>query len=292
MKACADCGPCLMKRILFQARLAGTGHEFDAVKQCMGLYSELMEPGICSATIATKVHALAYSVMECPDPYLQMKIDADEVAEKYLPQAQEFIDASEDRLKAAVRISLIGNIMDFGSGIAIDSPDEFGRMFDSLLAQGIGSDETDELERLIDASETVLYAFDNCGESQFDRLLIREIRSRGKRVVGIVRGKPILNDVSYDDAVRIGMDRELDRIVSTGDFAIGFPERICDQGLAEELGRAGVLITKGMANYESLSDRELSLPVVFLLRAKCVPVASSLNVPVGTNVVRVKGVKH
>ena len=86
------------------------------------------------------------------------------------------------------------------------------------------------------------------------------------------------------------MDKELDRIVSTGDFAIGFPERILDAGLSEEMGRAGVLITKGMANYESLSDREMSVPVVFLLRAKCVPVASSLNVPVGTNVVRVKSV--
>ena len=56
------------------------------------------------------------------------------------------------------------------------------------------------------------------------------------------------------------------------------------------MGRAGVLITKGMANYESLSDRKLAVPTVFLLRAKCVPVASSLNVPVGTNVVRVKSV--
>ena len=279
-----------MKRILFQARLAGTGHEFDAVKQCMALYSEMMDPEICSATIATKVHGLAYSIMECPDPYLQMKIDADEVAARYLPQAQEFIDASDNRLKAAVRVSLVGNIMDFGSGIAIDSPDEFGKMFDSLLNQGIGSDQTDMLEKLIDSSDTVLYAFDNCGESQFDKLLIREIKSRGKRVIGVVRGKPILNDVSYDDAIRIGLDKELDRIVSTGDFAIGFPEKISDTNLSEELGKAGVLITKGMANYESLSDREMSVPVVFLLRAKCVPVASSLNVPVGTNVVRVKSV--
>ena len=288
MKACADCGPCLMKRILFQARLAGTGYEFDAVKQCMAKYSEMMEPGICSAFIATEVHGLAYSIMKCSDPYLRMKIDADEVAAKYLPQAQEFIDKSDNRLKAAVRVSLIGNIMDFGSGIAIDSPDEFGKMFDSLLDQGIGSDETDELERLIDSSDTVLYAFDNCGESQFDKLLIREIRSKGKRVVGVVRGRPILNDVAYDDAIRIGMQDELDRIASTGAFAIGFPEHIDDRDLLEELGRAGVLITKGMANYESLSDRSIGVPIVFLLRAKCVPVAASLNVPVGTNVVRVK----
>ncbi|MCQ2078679.1 MAG: ARMT1-like domain-containing protein [archaeon] len=291
MKASADCGPCLMKRILFQSRIAGTGREFEAVKQCMGRYSELMVEGVCSAAIATDVHALCYRIMDNDDPYLQMKIDADRIAEQYLPLAQRFIDSSEDRLHAAVRVSLIGNIMDFGSGIAIDSPDEFGRMFDSLLNQGIESDEFDMLEQLISSSSVILYAFDNCGESQFDKLLIREIKALGKRVVGVVRGAPILNDVTMEDALRIGLDRELDRIVSTGEFAIGFPEHVGDPGFQEELASAGLLITKGMANYESLSDYDMPVPVVFLLRAKCAPVAASLNVPVGTNVVRVKRVE-
>lgn len=277
-----------MKRILFQSRLAGTGKEFESVKQCMGLYSDLMQIDSCSAEIATSVHALSYRLMECDDPYLQMKIDADKVAGQYLEKAEEFICSSSNRFRAAVRVSIVGNIMDFGSGIAIDSPDEFGRMFDSLLAQGIGSDETDELEKLVGGSDTVLYAFDNCGESQFDRLLIREIRSMGKRVVGVVRGKAILNDVTLEDAERVGLDGEMDRTVSTGAFHIGFPRSVPDDGFNEEIARAGVLITKGMANYESLSEYDMPVPVAFLLRAKCLPVAESLGVAVGTNVVRIK----
>ena len=288
MKACADCGPCLMKRILFQARLAGTGKEFESVKECMGLYSSLMTPDVCSADIATKVHALSYRIMGVSDPYRTMKEDADRVVERYIPQAEEFIRSSPDRFRAAVQVSIIGNIMDFGSGIAIDDPEEFGRMFDGLLAEGIGSDETDALRELVDASDTVLYAFDNCGEGLLDRFLIREIRAMGKRVVGVVRGKPVLNDVSMDDALRAGLDRELDRIVTTGDFAIGFPCEFTDPGFLEEYSRAGVMICKGMANYESLSDRALPVPTAFLLRAKCRPVAASLNVPVGTNTVRIK----
>ncbi len=201
MKACADCGPCLMKRILFQARLAGTGKEFESVKECMGLYSSLMTPDVCSADIATKVHALSYRIMGVSDPYRTMKEDADRVVERYIPQAEEFIRSSPDHFRAAVQVSIIGNIMDFGSGIAIDDPEEFGRMFDGLLAEGIGSDETDELRELVEASGTVLYAFDNCGEGLLDRFLIREIRAMGKRVVGVVRGKPVLNDVSMDDAL-------------------------------------------------------------------------------------------
>ena len=96
------------------------------------------------------------------------------------------------------------------------------------------------------------------------------------------------NDGSLDEALRIGMDRELDRIVSTGGFCVGFSEGLMKEDLKEEVGRAGVLIAKGMANYESLADMEVPLPVAYLLRAKCLPVASSLDVPVGTNVVRVE----
>lgn len=288
MKVCADCGPCLMKRILFQARLAGTGKEFEAVRRCMELYSSLMDPDVCSASIATETHRLAYSVMGCEDPYLQMKVDADRVAEAYLQRAEEFIRNSKDPFRAAVKVALAGNIMDFGSGIAIDSPDEFGALFEGLLAQDIGLDECDTLEEFIGRPGTVLYAFDNCGEDQLDRFLIREIRHRGKRVVGVVRGAPILNDVALGDALRIGLDRELDGIVSTGEFSIGFPREVSNEGFRRELRGAGLLIAKGMANYESLSEYGLPVPIAFLLRAKCLPVASSLNVPVGTNVVKIK----
>lgn len=175
--------------------------------------------------------------------------------------------------------------MDFGNGIALDSPEGFPGMFRDLVAEGIGSDDTPKLKELVEGSDTVLYAFDNCGESVLDKLLIREIRSMGKRVVGVVRGVPILNDVTLEDAERICL--ECDRIVTTGAFAIGFPGRISDRGLDEELGNAGVMIAKGMANYESLSEWDPGVPVAFLLRAKCAPVAESLGVPVGTNVVRI-----
>ena len=276
-----------MKRVLFQAKLVGNGTEFETMKAAVGLYSELMSHDIGSCEISTAVHRRSYEILGCADPYRAMKEHADEVAEKYVPEAQRFVDGSDDRFAAAVRVCIIGNIMDFGSGIAIDSPDEFGKIFGSLLKQGVGSDDTDKLRKLVDASETVLYAFDNCGEDQFDRILIREIRSMGKRVVGVVRGAPVINDVAMEDALRIGMDKGLDRIVTTGEFAVGFPKVVRDKGFIEESGRAGLMIAKGMANFESLTECEMSIPIGFLLRAKCVPVAAQLNVPVGTNVVRV-----
>ena len=120
-----------------------------------------------------------------------------------------------------------------------------------------------------------------------DAVLIRLLRRMDKRVVGVVRGEPILNDVTMQDAKRIGLDREVDRMVTTGKFCVGLDWDDIPGDLAQEIDRCGLIIAKGMANYEATSGRSIPVPVVHILRSKCVPVARSLGVPQNVNVVKV-----
>ena len=284
MKLTPDCVPCLMKRVLFQARLLENGCESEAVGAALRAYAKEYAVGRNSAEVATEVHRSAYEVMGA-DPYIKIKLDADRIAEEYLDQVMGYVDSAEDRFSAAVRVAVIGDIMDFG--VSLSSPEEFRAVFKKLLDQGIGSDDTARMKELLTDSKSVLYFFDNCGESQFDKLLIREIQRMGVRVVGVVRGERILNDVTMEDAERIGLDKILDRTVSTGTFAVGAVLSKAKDDLKEELDRADMMICKGMANYESLSDQDAGMPKVFILRTKCGPVARSLGVPENINVVRV-----
>ncbi|MDR2846114.1 MAG: ARMT1-like domain-containing protein [Candidatus Methanoplasma sp.] len=288
MKVSPDCVPCLMRRVFFQSLLPENGRERESVEAGLKTYAENIAWNRNSAELATIVHRSAYEALGVTDPYHELKVRADDIASGYLDRVEKFVDSSDDRFTAAVRVSIIGNVMDFGSGISIDDPDEFEGMFESLLEQGVGSDDTEVLRDLVGASDTVLYLFDNCGESQFDKVLIRELKRSGKRVVGVVKGKPILNDVTREDAERIGLDKELDRVLTTNTFAIGINIKEIGEDLRDEIKRAGVAIAKGMANFESLSDEDIGIPVVYLLRAKCIPVAGLLGVEVGTNVVRVQ----
>lgn len=284
MKLTPDCVPCLMKRVLFQARLLENGCESEAVGAALRAYAKEYAVGRNSAEVATEVHRSAYEVMGA-DPYIKIKLDADRIAEEYLDQVMGYVDSAEDRFSAAVRVAVIGNIMDFG--VSLSSPEEFRAVFKKLLDQGIGSDDTARMKELLTDSKSALYFFDNCGESQFDKLLIREIQRMGVRVVGVVRGERVLNDVTMEDAERIGLDKILDRTVSTGTFAVGAVLSKAKDDLKEELDRADMMICKGMANYESLSDQDAGMPKVFILRTKCGPVARSLGVPENINVVRV-----
>lgn len=285
MKITPDCVPCLMNRVLFQARLLNNGCESEAVGASLKAFSEEYAEGRNSAAVATEVHRAAYGVMGA-DPYLNMKLEADRIAGEYLQRAEDYVNGFEDRFAAAVRVAVIGNIMDFGIGLAIERPEQFRERFRSLLDQGIGSDDTERFREALKSAGSVLYFFDNCGESQFDKVLIKEIQAMGVRVVGVVKGEAILNDVTDEDAERIGLKAILDRTVSTGTFAIGADLSEAKGDLKEELDRTDLVIAKGMANYESLSDQDVGVPKVFILRTKCGPVARSLGVPVDINIVR------
>ena len=286
MRFTADCAPCLMRRVLFQSRLDGRGLEFDAVKASVDILSERMRDDIPSVGIATEVHRRAYAAIGSDDPYRDIKVRADEVAEGYVDVLDRAVLGSDDPLRAAITAAVVGNIMDFGAGSAISDPDEFMGVFDGMMAQGLGCDDTDLLRAKLDEVPGVVYMFDNCGESQLDKVLIRQLRRMGKRVVGVVRGAPILNDVTEEDARRIGLDCELDRLLTTGKFYIGIDWDDYPAELEEEICGCGLIIAKGMANYEATSDRRLPVPIVHILRTKCRPVASSLGVPENINVVR------
>lgn len=283
MKPDPECVPCLLKRVLFQSRLVegeeGHGPVSAALEEMASAYPGAQN----SARMASLVHRKAYDALGVADPYHGLKVRSDEVAEILLPHLLEAIESSEDRLEAAVIGSIVGNIMDFGPGIAIQHPDELIDAFHGLMAQGLDVNHVDELRRRLDGGATVLYLFDNCGESVFDRILITEIKALGNTVVGLVKGQPILTDVTRDDAARAGLDKVLDRIVDTGQFAIGVDLSTASEGCRSEFEAAEVIISKGMANFEALSDEDVG-EVFYLMRAKCDPVAKALGVRKEDNV--------
>jgi len=283
-----ECVPCLLKRVLFQAELAGNGTEFEALHAAMSAFTAELPNLRNSAEIATEVHKAAYAAMNVKDPYIELKIRADDVAAEYIEDASKFMESSDDRMKAAILISSIGNIMDFGIGSAIDDPDEFRKEFHGLVKQGIGYDDTKIVKEILSIAKSVIYVFDNCGESQFDKLLIREIKKAGTKVIGIVRGEPILNDVTAEDAKRTGLDKELDLMGTTSEFRIGINLNALSDVLKKEIAEADLMIAKGMANFESLFDQSVPIPTAYILRTKCQPVADALGAPVGINAVAVK----
>ena len=95
-----------------------------------------------------------------------------------------------------------------------------------------------------------------------------------------MRGKPVLSDATVEDARLAGIHEVADEILTNGEGAIGIIDEELPDVTRERMESADVIIAKGMANYECLSESRYR-STAFLLKAKCEPVARDIGVNVG-----------
>ena len=116
-------------------------------------------------------------------------------------------------------------------------------------------------------------------------MLVKELQKIGTYVTGVVKGEPILTDVTMSDADRSGISRVFDKTISTQMFAVGVSVEKMKKELTEEINSADLVISKGMGNFEALSDSSIN-PILYLFRAKCNPVAKAAGVIKNDNVAK------
>ncbi len=278
-----ECVPCLIKRCIYETRLVDSTKEYQVVKESLRILNDTYVEGAVSADIATKIHKKVYEIIGTDDPYREMKRRCNEVAKSLLPRAEEFIRGKG--LREAALVSVVGNVMDFGFRDDYDSPDYLTRTFDEMLSQGFGHDDIDAIEKILYEAENVVFFTDNTGEIVLDTLLLKAIKEYDIHLTVIVKGEPILTDATMEDALEFGIDKIADCVETTGGFAIGVDPSLLPEGLEKDIREADLIIAKGMANWESLSETDYR-PIAYLTRSKCRPVADSMGVPLDVNVAK------
>jgi hypothetical protein len=118
----------------------------------------------------------------------------------------------------------------------------------------------------------------------FDRILIEELVRRGVNVTYVVKGAPILNDATLQDAKMAGIDR-LAKVTSTGTDCIGVLLNECSREFLRRFENSELVISKGEANYESLSDIKKQ-GIFFLLKVKCPIIAEDVGTRTGSIVLK------
>ncbi len=278
MKITPECVPCLISRVLYEAKLSTT----DARTQLKA--EEAAVKVMCAesfdgpiALLSTAVHRATYRVLGDEDPYRSVKQVANETAMKLLPTVQSIITSSDDRFRSAVIAAIIGNTFDFGvMGFEVEVND-FENEVSTIYRHGLDVDDTGAMKALL---SNVVYIADNAGEIVYDRLLIEQIRDLGGYVTLVVRGAPILTDATLEDAWDFGLDGIANQVMTTGSNAVGIKLDEIPDELKQALSNASLIIAKGMANFEMLSEYNFR-PVAYLMRVKCKPVADAVGARVG-----------
>jgi damage-control phosphatase, subfamily I len=273
------CTDCLLSRVVFECQLASSDEETTGrtVAACRELLESMKGSTLLHPQIASAVHREACRQIGNRDPFRDLKSAGNEQAMAVCRQVRRELNSFHDFVLA----SIIGNTFDY----AVKDHDvtaDFSSFFKAEFARGLDHDDT---ARILDLTKRVVYLTDNCGEIVFDRLLVGFLKARGSHVTVAVRDAPILNDATMEDAVALGFGETADCLTTTGGGAeIGLDLAKMPRDLAAAIDKCTIIISKGMANYESLSCYQDLPPVAYLMCVKCDMIAEDTGFPRGSKI--------
>jgi uncharacterized protein with ATP-grasp and redox domains len=272
MKSMSLCYPCFLKQAYSTLAYSRVDEQkrIWVLRELASMLPDLdpkQSPAYNSSLVLFRVHDLSGG----GDPYAEERKNSNQMALDMLPGLRQKLDEAGDRLDAAVRLSVVGNIIDLG----IQHKASIAETMDSALGEGFAVFEMKEFRKALEASKRILYILDNAGEIVFDMLLIEQLRKTGQAVLAAVRGSPILNDAVMDDAIQVGLDKVC-RVIDTGNEFLGVIREKCSSLFLKALDSADLVIAKGQANYESLEGTRPN--IFFILKAKCQATADHMGV--------------
>jgi damage-control phosphatase, subfamily I len=281
MRTYLDCYPCFVRQALDAARFAGVDEDVQLaiVRDTMALIRDL-DPATTPPEIGDQIHRQVREMVDDLDPYHAVKDAATEEALKLYPWAQVTIADHPEPLMMALRLAIAGNIIDFGFRNDYDLTATVREALNAPLAVNDVTALWEVLTEVKANNHGVLYLADNAGETVFDRALIEIL---DVDVTYAVKGGPVLNDATRNDALQAGLD-SVATVIETGDNAPGTLLARTSADFRRQFDAAKVIIAKGQANYETLSPGDPR--VFFVLKAKCPVIARDLGVEVGAMVVK------
>jgi uncharacterized protein with ATP-grasp and redox domains len=275
MKVYPECIPCFMKQVLNVSRIAEVPDSvtLDILREVARFISKELKPDKSPGHNATFIHRIFKEKTQIEDPYKNLKDRYNDIALKLEPILEnDVFQKSENRLSTAIKLAALGNVIDFGIPRPFDLEEEIRNFLNAPFAYF----DIAILERFLVPGKQVLYVADNAGEIVFDKFLIRELKNYGLKVVLAVRGGPILNDATVEDAFKTKVVDYVDELITTGKDFIGIDFDFVSQEFINEWNRSFFVISKGQANFETLDGID-SKDIFFILKAKCRPVAKELG---------------
>lgn len=269
-----QCLPCLVQQAVRTA-------EMTSAKDRESLYHRIFEGmsrldfGKTNPEIVGETFRIIKEHLGLEDPYRETKAHYNRRFQEYLRHGRQHIGTMEE----AVMYAAAANIIDFNPA-HLRLEEEIDRCLKDVSESRFAVLDLLPLRRDLTRARELLVLGDNCGEICFDKLMIRRIRERYPhlQVTYGVRGAPVVNDVTLEDAAMVRME-ETALVISNGDDSLGTVLSRVSPAFLECYRRADVVIAKGQGNLESLFEENKC--IYFLCTVKCGVIAHLTGTGVG-----------
>ncbi len=280
MKASFDCIPCLIRQTIDAARL-GTDNENLQRQVLNGVmqYLQQMDYQLSPPEIGKQIFKIIHDLTGCADPYRELKLQYNTVALENYNAFKRQVYLNEDPVLLAAKLAVSGNLPELSAN---GGESDTERILNDTHRQTFAIDKYAHFLEDLKTTRQILYLADNAGEIVFDKLFIEVLQrfypERNHKFTVVVRGAPIINDATMEDARLINLDK-IARVIDNGDSA---PATLL-HGVSEQAksfyNKADLIISKGQGNWESLhAEKRL---IYFLLKVRCPLISSTLKVAEG-----------
>jgi damage-control phosphatase, subfamily I len=261
MKVKPYCLPCLKNLAKDVAIMAKA--DDGLLEECYALIDRRYSPEVCPPDIANEVLRIMRDGTGMNDPYRHRKAEEFDRALAAAPRVARSFSLS---LEGVLKCSVMGNSVD-----VFMEPD-----YDMESFVFSGNIERIDEEIGQTGRQALIFA-DNIGEFFFDLPLIEHLQNRGKEIFYAVKEAPAQNDVCLADVENFGLRQWFSNFISTGADSVGIRKGEMSVQVRRLWEGDGLVIAKGMGNYETISEFDDERRVVYIMKLKCPAVAESVN---------------
>jgi uncharacterized protein with ATP-grasp and redox domains len=282
MKTYHSCLSCFVEQALgLLRRSEASGEQVKEAMRTVFLHLAEIDLAAPPPVMAGKINKIVCAAVGATDPYAEEKQRFNSFAQRLLPQMRSRIPAGHDGFIASLKLAIAANIIDFGQNRHLTEAQvqsSFERVFEAPIDEAAAL----RLQQAGLSAQRVLYLCDNAGEIVFDRFLIEQM-PHGNTTCA-VRGGPVINDATLEDAREAGL-LDLVDVISNGSDVPGTSLTECTAEFARAFDAADVIIAKGQGNFETLSE-VTHKRIFYLLQVKCPVIGRDVGAAVGTLLIR------
>lgn len=267
MKLTSDCVQCLLDNML--SLYSKTNDTEKAKLACLKDLMQIAidsEEDISTPYLASLMTAYLSRITNIEDFYKTEKTSFNKLLLSFEHQLMQKINNSNDSLMAAIKYAMAGNYIDFGA-LKDVREDELMKILECIDDNAIAPELYTRFQSELSNASNLVYLADNAGEIVLDKLLVSVLKTQYPNLTihFIVRGAPILNDVTVQDANDVGLTDIVD-VYSNGTAIPGTCLDYVDTNVRELINRADLIVSKGQGNFESLYGCGLNIYYIFLCK--------------------------
>lgn len=238
----------------------------EYMKKVMALIANTEEKD-CAPSLSVDIQKLYSRFWDCSmEDFTEIKREYNQLMLNMEDSLENKIRKSEDPLEKSLLYARIGNYIDFAALSNVDQATVF-TLLEEKSTESLDEEEYRNFLRDLSSAKKLVYLTDNCGEVVLDKLAVKILKEKypDLDITVIVRGYPVVNDATMEDAEEIGLT-DLVRVIGNGSNVGGTWIPGITSEARDLLYDADLIIAKGQGNFETLNDCGLNIYYLFLCK--------------------------